>query len=75
MPAPKGNRNSVVNWVGQFEPATEPKVKIDTKVPQSIAEEFISLLEPGESKSSALVIAIKLLIKERSRKLKKRTSI
>lgn len=66
MPAKKGNRNSEVTWVGQFQPAVEPKVKIDSKVPKSLAEQFQALLLPGESKSAAIVEAIRLLVKERS---------
>ena len=65
MPAPKGSRNGQAAWIGQFKPATEPKVKIDSKVPKSLAEKFLQLLEPGESKSAAIVKAIELLIKDR----------
>ena len=65
MPAPKGNRNGEVAWVGQFEPAPEPKIKIDSKVPKSLAERFLALLRPGESKSAAVVKAIELFVKER----------
>lgn len=65
MPAPKGSRNGQAAWIGQFKPATEPKVKIDSKVPKSLAERFLELLEPGESKSAAIVKAIELLIKDR----------
>lgn len=66
MGAPLGNTNAIANWTGQFKPAVEPKVKIDSKVPKSLAERFLELLEPGESKSAAIVKAIELLIKERS---------
>jgi hypothetical protein len=65
MPAPKGNKNGESNWVGQFEPAAEPKVKIDSKVPKSLAERFLALLRPGESKSAAVVKAIELFVRER----------
>jgi len=65
MPAPKGSRNGQAAWIGQFKPAIEPKVKIDSKVPKSLAERFLELLEPGESKSAAIVKAIELLIKDR----------
>lgn len=65
MAAPKGNTNGQAAWVGQFEPAAEPKVKIDSKVPKSLAERFLALLRPGESKSAAVVKAIELFIKER----------
>ena len=65
MPAPKGSRNGQAAWIGQFKPATEPKVKIDSKVPKSLAERFLEVLEPGESKSAAIVKAIELLIKDR----------
>ena len=65
MPAPKGSRNGQAAWIGQFKPATEPKIKIDSKVPKSLAERFLELLEPGESKSAAIVKAIELLIKDR----------
>lgn len=65
MPAPKGNTNAIANWVGQFEPAVEPKVKIDSKVPKSIAQRFLEVLRPGESKSAAVVKAIELFIKQR----------
>jgi hypothetical protein len=65
MAAPKGNTNAIANWVGQFEPATEPKVKIDSKVPKSLAERFIELLKPGESKSAAVVKAIELFVQQR----------
>jgi hypothetical protein len=65
MPAPKGSKNGQAAWIGQFKPATEPKVKIDSKVPKSLAEKFLELLEPGESKSAAIVKAIELLIKDR----------
>lgn len=65
MAPPKGNKNAIANWVGQFEPATEPKVKIDSKVPRSIAQRFMKVLKPGESKSSAVAKAIELLIKQR----------
>ena len=65
MPAPKGSKNGQAAWIGQFKPATEPKVKIDSKVPKSLAEKFLQLLEPGESKSAAIVKAIELLIKDR----------
>ena len=65
MPAPKGSKNGQAAWIGQFKPATEPKVKIDSKVPKSLAERFLELLEPGESKSAAIVKAIELLIKDR----------
>lgn len=67
MPAPKGSRNGEAAWIGQFKPAKEPKVKIDSKVPQSLAEQFQALLLPGESKSAAIVEAIRLLIRERSK--------
>jgi hypothetical protein len=72
MPAPKGNTNAIANWVGQFEPAAEPKVKIDSKVPESTAEKFIAVLEPGESKSSGVVKAIELFIKYREAGLNQR---
>ena len=62
MAAPKGNSNGQAAWVGQFEPAAEPKVKIDSKVPKSLAERFLALLQPGESKSAAVVKAIELFI-------------
>ena len=65
MAAPKGNSNGQAAWVGQFEPAAEPKVKIDSKVPKSIAQRFLEVLKPGESKSAAVVKAIELFIKER----------
>jgi hypothetical protein len=65
MPAPKGNENGKSNWVGQFEPAAEPRVKIDSKVPKSLAERFLALLRPGESKSAAVVKAIELFVRER----------
>lgn len=65
MAAPKGNTNAIANWVGQFEPAVEPKVKIDSKVPKSIAQRFLEVLRPGESKSAAVVKAIELFIKQR----------
>jgi hypothetical protein len=65
MAAPKGNSNGQAAWVGQFEPAAEPKVKIDSKVPKSIAQRFLELLKPGESKSAAVVKAIELFIRER----------
>jgi hypothetical protein len=65
MAAPKGNTNGQAAWVGQFEPAAEPKVKIDSKVPKSLAERFLALLRPGESKSAAVVKAIELFIRER----------
>ena len=65
MGAPKGNDNGKANWVGQFKPAAEPRVKIDSKVPKSLAERFLALLQPGESKSAAVVKAIELFIKER----------
>ena len=65
MAAPKGNTNGQAAWVGQFEPAAEPKVKIDSKVPKSLAERFLVLLRPGESKSAAVVKAIELFIRER----------
>lgn len=65
MPAPKGSKNGQAAWIGQFKPAIEPKVKIDSKVPKSLAERFLELLEPGESKSAAIVKAIELLIKDR----------
>lgn len=65
MPAPKGNTNGQAAWVGQFEPAVEPRVKIDSKVPKSTAERFLALLRPGETKSAAVVKAIELFIKER----------
>jgi hypothetical protein len=65
MAAPKGNTNGQAAWVGQFEPAAEPKVKIDSKVPKSLAERFLALLRPGESKSAAVVKAIELFVKER----------
>ena len=65
MPAPKGSKNGQAAWIGQFKPAIEPKIKIDSKVPKSLAERFLELLEPGESKSAAIVKAIELLIKDR----------
>ncbi|MEG4121698.1 hypothetical protein QUA43_30030 [Microcoleus sp. N9_B4] len=65
MAPPKGNKNAIANWVGQFEPAVEPKVKIDSKVPKSTAEEFLAVLESGESKSAGVVKAIELFIKYR----------
>jgi len=65
MAPPKGNSNGKAAWVGQFEPAAEPKVKIDSKVPKSLAERFLELLRPGESKSAAVVKAIELFIRER----------
>jgi hypothetical protein len=65
MPAPKGNSNGQAAWVGQFEPAAEPRVKIDSKVPKSIAQRFLEVLKPGESKSAAVVKAIELFIKQR----------
>ena len=65
MPAPKGSKNGQAAWIGQFKPASEPKIKIDSKVPKSLAERFLELLEPGESKSAAIVKAIELLIKDR----------
>lgn len=65
MAAPKGNTNGQAAWVGQFEPAPEPRVKIDSKVPKSTAERFLAVLRPGESKSAAVVKAIELFIKER----------
>lgn len=65
MPAPKGSKNGQSAWVGQFEPAVEPKVKIDSKVPKSIAQRFLEVLKPGESKSAAVVKAIELFIKQR----------
>jgi len=65
MPAPKGNSNGQAAWVGQFEPATEPKVKIDSKVPKSLAERFLRILKPGESKSAAVVKAIELFVSQR----------
>lgn len=65
MAPPKGNKNAIVNWVGQFEPAAEPKVKIDSKVPKSLAERFLELLQPGESKSAAVVKAIELFVQQR----------
>jgi hypothetical protein len=65
MAAPKGNSNGQAAWVGQFEPAAEPKVKIDSKVPKSLAERFLALLRPGESKSAAVVKAIELFVRER----------
>lgn len=67
MPAPKGSKNGEAAWIGQFKPASEPKVKIDSKVPKSIAQRFLEVLNPGESKSAAVVKAIELLIKERSK--------
>jgi hypothetical protein len=65
MGARKGNTNGQAAWVGQFEPAPEPRVKIDSKVPKSTAERFLALLRPGETKSAAVVAAIELFIKER----------
>jgi hypothetical protein len=65
MPAPKGSKNGQAAWVGQFEPAIEPKVKIDSKVPKSLAERFIAVLKSGESKSSAVVKAIELFVELR----------
>ena len=68
MPAKKGNTNGAATWTGQFEPAAEPRILINSKVPRTIAEQFEQLLEPGESKSAAVVAAIELLIRERSKK-------
>lgn len=65
MAPPKGNRNGEAAWIGQFAPVAEPKVKIDSKVPKSIAQRFLKVLKPGESKSAAVVKAIELLIKQR----------
>lgn len=65
MAPPKGSANGKAAWVGQFEPAPEPKVKIDSKVPKSIAQKFLEVLKPGESKSAAVVKAIELFIKQR----------
>ena len=65
MGARKGNNNGQAAWVGQFEPAAEPRVKIDSKVPKSTAERFLAVLRPGETKSAAVVRAIELFIKER----------
>ena len=53
MAPPKGSANGKAAWVGQFEPAPEPKVKIDSKVPKSIAQKFLEVLKPGESKSAS----------------------
>jgi hypothetical protein len=65
MAPPKGSANGKAAWIGQFEPAPEPKVKIDSKVPKSIAQKFLEVLKPGESKSAAVVKAIELFIKQR----------
>jgi len=69
MAAPKGNSNGQAAWVGQFEPAAEPRVKIDSKVPKSIAQRFLEVLKPGESKSAAVVKAIELFIQQREAEL------
>lgn len=69
MGAPKGNSNGQTAWTGQFEPAVEPRVKIDSKVPKSTAERFVAVLRPGETKSAAVVKAIELFIKEREAEL------
>lgn len=65
MAAPKGNTNGQAAWVGQFEPAAEPKVKIDSKVPKSLAERLLRILQPGESKSAAVAKAIELFVNQR----------
>lgn len=67
MPAPKGNTQGSVAWYPSPE---EPKTAVTSKVPQSIARRLQELLEPGESRSAAIVEAIELLIKIRSKKLK-----
>lgn len=65
MAPPKGNRNAQAAWVGQFEPAAEPKVKIDSKVRKSIAQRFLQVLKPGESKSAAAAKAIEMFVLSR----------
>jgi hypothetical protein len=69
MAAPKGNTNGQAAWTGQFKPAAEPRVKIDSKVPKSTAERFLAVLRPGESKSAAVAKAIELFVKEREAEL------
>jgi hypothetical protein len=66
MPALKGNRNGSAAW---FPSPEEPKIAITSKVPQSIVDRLNGLLD-GQSRSAAIVEAIELLIKLRSKKVK-----
>jgi hypothetical protein len=65
MPAPKGNKNGSGTW---FPSPEEPKIYAASKVPKSLYDRLNELLKPGETRSSAIVEAIELLIKERSKK-------
>jgi len=62
MPARKGNTNGAVSW---FPSPEEPKKPVTAKVPESILARLEELLNEDESRSAAIVEAIKLWIKER----------
>ena len=65
MAPPKGSANGKAAWVGQFEPAEEPKVKLDSKVRKSVVQRFLKVLKPGESKSAAVAKAIEAFVIQR----------
>jgi metal-responsive CopG/Arc/MetJ family transcriptional regulator len=62
MPAPLRNTNGAAAW---FPSPEEPKKAVTAKVPQSILARLEELLKEDESRSAAIVEAIKLWIKER----------
>jgi molybdopterin-guanine dinucleotide biosynthesis protein A len=66
MAPPKGKHYNLKARVGQFAPSVDKTVPVNVKVPRSIAEKLESLLEEGETRSKAVVEAIKLLIEKRS---------
>lgn len=67
MPAPKGSSNGKAAW---YVRQGEEKSPISARIPKSIAQQLEDLLEPDESRSDAILKAIELLIKARSKKLK-----
>ena len=62
MPAKEGNTNGMVTW---FPSPEEPKKPVTAKVPESLIDRLHKLLKPGESRSAAIVEAIKAYVIQR----------
>jgi metal-responsive CopG/Arc/MetJ family transcriptional regulator len=62
MPARPGNTNGMADLVSLAE---EPKKPVTAKVPESLIDRLHKLLKPGESRSAAIVEAIKAYVIQR----------
>lgn len=66
MPAPKGNDFNKSARSGDFTSKDEPRTVVHARIPESLANKLEAVLEPNETKSSAITEAIEDLVVKRS---------